>query len=318
MEKLPNLKIAFFGTSDRSLPILDSLNSNFYLVLVVTKTDRKIGRKQTIKSTAVKDWTLDKNIPLVELDKFKEGEAEKIVALFREYDIDYGIVADFSYIVPKELCAVLYGKLINIHFSLLPKYRGASPVQYAILSGDKSTGVTLQLLNFKIDSGDILQTIEYPISSKATSGELYKKLFEISAEKLPKILAGYYSGDIRSIKQDPGLISYTYSRSHNKNTFIYKEDAKIDWKNSSVEIERAIRAFNPWPIAWTTIEDLNSQQARSVLIGQGVNKKFIGEGHKIVKIYEADVVEGKLKPITIQLEGKTKTDWESFLNGYYK
>ena len=313
MNKVDNpIKIVFFGTSDRSLPILNSLKENFDLILCVTKSDTVVGRNKSIRETEVKKWALKNNIELISLDSLKGQNLEQLLSTIKKYKPNLGVVADFSFMIPKSVIDSFDGNIINVHFSLLPKYRGASPVQYAILNGDKTTGVTFYLLNEKMDEGDILNQYEYKIDSEITSGELYSILFQLSAEKLPQTIINFLKGNLKTVHQDHSKASYTISKSNPKHTFIYKEDALINWLESPEKIHRSVRAFNPWPISWTYLEDLEKTNliSEKIKLKENVNKKLK------VKIFTTSIEDRKLKINQLQIEGKNKSDWVSFLNGY--
>ncbi len=306
------LNIAFFGTSDRSNPILETLHKNFNLALCVTKADTKVGRKQEIRETQVKTWTRTNQIPCITINNIKVDQ-ETIINTLKQHKIDLAIVADFSFLLPQAIIDTPKYKMINIHFSLLPKYRGASPVQFAILNGDKVTGVTYYLMAKGMDTGDIIFQFKHELTAKEISGELYNILFKKAAEKLPDVINNLISGKLSPTPQDNNQATYCWSKTNSKTTFILKDDAKIDWELSAAEIERLVRAYHPWPIAWTTLEDLeNAGKTRlvnSFTIKNNVDKK--------VKIFATELVDGeKLQIIELQVEGKNKTDWKSFLNGY--
>lgn len=306
-------KIAFFGTSDRSLPILESLNKHFELVLCVTKTDTKVGRKQEIRETAVKKWAREHVIKYVEVRSLREHDLELVLNELGKTKPTYGIVADFSYIIPESIINFFGGRLINIHFSLLPKYRGASPVQFAILNGDETTGITFQLVSKRLDAGDILSQTGYKMNGSETAGELYETLFEVAADRVPEVVEGYKSGSIRPMPQNEDNATYTYSRTHPHHTFIFKEDGLINWRNDVDSIERKIRAFNPWPIAWTYLKDL--QEASCLAQGKLKFREHV-DTELTVKIYSAYLEKGRLYIDSLQVEGKKIMTWEEFENGY--
>ncbi|MDC0449038.1 methionyl-tRNA formyltransferase [bacterium] len=306
-------KVAFFGTSDRSVPILETLNQEFNLVLCVTKSASKIGRKQELKETQVKKWAKDNKINHITISSLKEHDLTHVIEHLNSSKPDYIIVADFSLIIPNDLLDQFPNKFINIHFSLLPKYRGASPVQFALLNGDETTGITYHLVHEKLDRGAILSQVGYRIVGNETSGDLYTTLFEIAAQKLARITNEYASGDIKPREQHEKDATYTFSQSHPKSTHIYKEDAQINWKVGAEQIERAIRAYNPWPIAWTTLEDL--ENAKCLSGGKVKFKPHIDKNLK-VKIYKSKFVGNKLEVKELQIEGKNRLTWPEFQNGY--
>ena len=309
-----NKKIAFFGTSDRSISILEALKSNFDLVLCVTKRDTRVGRHQELKETEVKKWAKKNQVTVVSISNLKGMELEALIEQLKASKVEYGIVADFSFLIPYQLIEFFNGKLINIHFSLLPLYRGASPVQFAILNGDETTGITYQLIDKKMDGGKIVHQIGYKLANNETSGHLYSVLFELASENLADVINRFHDGQLKPRIQEENLATYTYSPSHAQSTFIYKEDARINWKDDAKKIEQMIRAFNSWPIAWTTIKELeNNKKLRfsKIKLRAGVDQKLK------LKIFKTDLTEsGKLDVKEVQLEGKNKVDWKTFENGY--
>ncbi len=305
------MKIAFFGTSDRSEPILESLHDNFDLVLCVTKTDTKVGREQTDRETAVKRWAKDHGLDFVTIGSIKE-EKGSIIKSLQKHGVELGVVADFSFIIPKAIIeAPKYG-IINIHFSLLPKLRGASPVQHAILQGLDETGITYYLLDERMDTGDILHQIRCPLDHTETSGILYDRLFSVAAENLPQVIRDYTAGKIKPQPQNHQEATYCYSKTRPETTYVFKEDAKINWREEPSLIERKIRAFHPWPVAWTTLSELENNDK---LVSQ-VRLKPSSYPNLRVKILSAERQNGRLKITKLQVEGKNEVDWMSFVNGY--
>lgn len=308
------MRIAFFGTSDRSQPILESLKENFDLKLCLTKSASKRGRKQTVTETQVKDWADSNNVPVITIDSFnKQAVVKELKEKLIELEIELVISADFSLIIPEEIFSFPPLKIVNIHFSLLPKLRGASPVQHAILNGFEKTGITFHLVESGMDTGDIISQEEYQLFGYETSDELYEKMFHLAAERLPSVIRKYAGGELKPAPQDENQATYCYSKSHPKSTFIFKEDAKINWAQKNVEeIERAIRAYQPWPVSWSTLADLEKNQKLSDYfeLKDSVDPKLT------IKLYQAKLSQNKLMPLTVQVEGKNKVDWKSFLNGY--
>lgn len=304
------LKLAFFGTSDRSADILNALHQNFSLNLCVTKKDTVVGRKQVTKQTGVKAWAKKNNIPFLAINSLKDEEKEQVLNALAEAQVEIAVVADFSLMIPEEvLKAPKYG-ILNIHFSLLPKYRGASPVQFCILNNDKFTGVSFYLLDKGMDTGEVIFQFTYPLSGNEKSGELYQQLFYRSAELLPKVIYEYTSGSLVPKKQREEDATYTYSKTHPKRTFIYKEDAKIDWTATLAQIYATIRAYNPWPIAWTTVGDLEHYFVKNVISSKKLKKDLK------IKVYKAHLTDSELIIDTLQLEGGNIIGWDDFVNGY--
>lgn len=305
------MNIAFFGTSNRSEPILDSLSGSYDLVLCITKTDTKVGRKLEAKETAVRSWAESHKVDYLTIGSIK-GKEQKVIKKLKEHEIELGVVADFSFIIPKSIIDTPKYGLINIHFSLLPKLRGASPVQHAIIQGLDETGITYYLMDEDMDTGDILHQITYPLDHTETSGYLYEKLFKIAAENLPKVIKDYTSGKIEPKPQGDKQASYTYSKTRPKTTYVFKDDARIDWREQPLVIARKIRAFHPWPVAWTTLGELEENNK----LNSQIKLKSSAYPNLRVKITSAETTNGAIKIKKLQVEGKNKIDWMSFVNGY--
>lgn len=301
------MKIAFFGTSDRSTPILNTLKDRFDLKLCITKCDEPVGRKQELREVRVKKWAKDNKVDFVEIRNMKESKLD-VMNEIKKRNIELGVMADFGFIVPKEVIDTLPMGIINIHFSTLPKYRGASPVQFALLNGDPKVGITYYLMDENMDTGDILEQYEYTIDANDTSGTLYEKLFVEASEKVASIIERYLGGKLKPRKQDDTHASYTYSRSRPRSTLVHKEDSKITWNIKPEEIKRVIKAYNPWPIAWTSLKELAD--------GMGFETKSSKQNELYIKIYDANVTDGKLQIERIQVEGKKIMGWDDFKNGY--
>lgn len=310
------LKVAFFGTSNRSIKILEALNNNFDLQLCITKEDVKVGRKQELKETQVKAWAKQNKVNFVTISDLKSINKEKVIQELMSNKIDLGIVADFSFMIPQKIIDTPKYGLINIHFSLLPKYRGASPVQFSILNADDITGVTYYLMDKGMDTGKIIYQFEHKMTKKETSGQLYKVLFEKAAQELPNTINKYVKGNLIPYEQEEINATYTKSKTNSKHTFIYKEDAKINWNLNAEQIEASIRAFDPWPISWTSLKELADA------LNLQLKDKFKNSTLK-VKIYDASV-QGSADPKTnlkinkLQVEGKKVFNWTDFENGYLK
>ncbi|MFZ5425300.1 MAG: methionyl-tRNA formyltransferase [Patescibacteria group bacterium] len=311
------MNVAFFGTSDRSIPILEALNNSFSLVLCVTKEDVKVGRKQTVKETAVKKWAMDNRVQIVTGNPKIPNTALNIQNALLGNNVEVGVVADYSYILPEKIINTPQLKLVNIHFSLLPYYRGASPVQAAIKNGDKITGVTYYVMDKEMDTGDTLFQFEYKLKGTETTQDLYSTLFNKAAEKLPEVLNQYEKNILTPKPQNNIEATYTYSLTHPKHTFIYKEDAKINWEKPVQQIEQEIRAYYPWPISWTTLEEINKNSKIATLENNPPKLKKDKNTNLTVKIYSAEITSvNKLKINELQVEGKNKMNWKDFSNGY--
>src|SRR4030042_858593 len=219
----------------------DALKDKFDIIAVITAQDKPVGRKQVLTPSPVKKWAAEANLSVLQPDKIRNPEwIEQIKALNSELII----LTAYGQIIPQEILDIPKYKALNIHPSLLPCYRGASPIQSVILNGETETGVCLMIMDAEMDTGPILGISKFQIlNPKITYKELAKELADFGAELLVKILPDWIEGKIKAQHQD-----------HEKATFcklIKKENGKIDWKKSAEEIERQIRAFAEWPESYT-------------------------------------------------------------------
>lgn len=234
------MKIVFMGTPEFGAIILEGLiRAGYRPVLVVTTPDKPVGRKQIITPLPVKISAQKYNIPISQPERIENCKLK-----IENLKPDLGIVAAYGQIIPKEILDIPKFGFLNVHPSLLPKYRGSSPIQSAILNGDKKTGVTIILMDEKMDHGGIIFNFKLLISNKKiTYPELQKELAEKGAKLLSETIPKWLKGVIKPKAQDESKITYT--------KILKKEDGKVDWRKSAEEIERQIRAFDPWPGSYT-------------------------------------------------------------------
>ena len=263
------VKIVFIGTPEFWAIILEKLiKSGHKPFLVITGQDKPVGRKQILTPSPVKVLVENYNIPVVQPEKLKDWKKE-----IRKIKPALIIVAAYGHIIPKEILEIPTYGCINVHPSLLPKYRGPSPIQYAILNGDEKTGVTIMRMTEKFDVGPVLANSEWQIANKKiTYKELEEKLAEIGAELLIQTLPKLFAGTISQQPQDDSKATYT--------KILTKDDGKIDWQKSAKEIERQIRALNPWPGTFTTFK-VKSQKSKVKITIQNL---------KLLKILKTDVI----------------------------
>lgn len=244
------VRIVFWGTSDFAIPALSALLENsFQIVAVITNQDEPTGRSQELTSPPTKVWAEKHGIQVLQPKTLKElvlnqGKSDFPQAV-RLPEADIYIVAAYGKIIPKEILTIPSLGVLNIHPSLLPRWRGPSPVQYTILSGDQETGVTIIKMDELMDHGLIVgvSKFELPFPSRPTYRELHDQLSQLGAELLIKILSKYIRDEITPVPQDE--FKTTFSK------MLKRDSGRIDWKKSAVEIDRLIRAFSPWPGAWT-------------------------------------------------------------------
>lgn len=237
------LRIIFAGTPNVSAKLLGDLIENKYnIIACYTQPDRPKGRKQSIEPSAVKKLATQNNIMVRQPENFKSQE---IIEELRLLNPDVMLVFAYGLILPKEVITIPKFGCINVHTSLLPRWRGAAPVQHAILAGDQTTGITIMQIDPGLDSGNILHTEECLIAPRETSASLYEKLQPLATQATFKVLTQLSEGIIKSVPQNHKLATYSPK--------IDKSLAKIDWRNDSYQTDRLIRALIPKPIAFTNL-----------------------------------------------------------------
>jgi len=238
------MKIVYMGTPDFAVPALENLiKSGNKPILVVSQPDAKRDRGEKVKPTPVKEVALAWDIPMAQPDKIKGNK--DFLEMLRELAPDLIIVAAYGKILPPEILSIPAKGCINIHASLLPKYRGAAPIQRAILEGETVTGVTLMQMGEGMDTGDILACASTATTGK-TSGMLFEELSLLGANLLLENLPLIEANQLTPVPQDDKNATYA--------PMIHKSDGQVDFTKPAIEIERQIRAMNPWPVAYTTYE----------------------------------------------------------------
>lgn len=239
------MKIIFMGTPDFAVEALEALlRAGYEVAAVVTKPDKEKGRDRKVQFSPVKECARSHALTVLQPVKIKAPEA---VEELRKYEADIFVVAAFGQILSKEILEMPRYGCINIHASLLPKYRGAAPIQYAILNGDKITGVTIQQMAEGIDTGDILMAKEISIEKDETGGSLFEKLSVLGAELLLKTLQKIEAGEIVPVRQKEEDATHVH--------MLTKEMGQIDWEKEAVVLERLVRGMNPWPSAYCTYKE---------------------------------------------------------------
>jgi methionyl-tRNA formyltransferase len=301
-------KIIFMGTPEFAVPSLEALINNGYKVVAVyTQPDKRAGRGQQIISSPVKQLALSQGLDVVQIEKFKvAGTVEKLAALMPELIV----VAAFGLLLPPEVLNLPKLGCLNVHPSLLPRHRGASPVAAAILQGDEKTGVTIMLLDAGMDTGPILNQREVPISDEDTTGSLGVKLSQVGARLLIETLPLWIEGRIKPRPQDDGASSYS--------KMIKKEDGEIDWRLSAQELWRRVRAFDPWPGCYARWRDKRLKLVKVLpLYGEksGEPGKVIALSPPAPVTVGVQTGDGVLGLMRIQLEGKRELSAEEFVRG---
>ncbi|MDN4629686.1 methionyl-tRNA formyltransferase [Erwinia sp. DT-104] len=240
-----SLNIIFAGTPDFAARHLDALLSSSHKVVgVFTQPDRPAGRGNKLTASPVKQLAEQHGIPVFQPKSLRPEENQQLVA---DLHADVMVVVAYGLILPAAVLAMPRLGCINVHGSLLPKWRGAAPIQRSLWAGDAKTGVTIMQMDVGLDTGDMLHKLACPIEADDTSASLYQKLAELGPQGMLTTLEQLASGSAQPEVQDEALVSYAEKLS--------KEEAKLDWTLSAAQLERCIRAFNPWPVSYFTIDD---------------------------------------------------------------
>ena len=300
------MKVIFMGTPDFSVGTLEALvEAGHEVVLAVTQPDKPKGRGKEMQFTPVKECAMKYNIPVYQPRRVREAEC---IEELRRYEADIMVVVAFGQILPKEILEMTKYGCVNVHASLLPKYRGAAPIQWSIIDGEEVTGVTTMQMNEGLDTGDMLLKVEIPIEEKETGGSLHDKLAEAGAKLCVETLEGLKAGNITPIPQGETTTSYA--------KMLDKQLGNIDWSKRAVEIERLIRGLSPWPSAYT---DWNGKVMKiwDATVVSGASEANPGTIIKVEKdAFCVQTGEGLLKVCELQIPGKKRMDAGAFLRGY--
>jgi len=296
------VKVLFMGSPKFAIPILDGLLAHHQVVGVVTQPDRPAGRGLKLHPPPVKELALAHGIPVFQPESLKREEA---VAWIKAKEPDVIVVAAFGQILPPAVLRIPPYGCLNVHASLLPRYRGAAPIQAAILNGDLETGITIILMDEGLDTGPILARKAIPISPEDTAGTLEEKLSRLGAELLLETLPLWVEGKIKPLPQE-GEPSYTKP--------VKKEEGLLDWELSAEILARKVRAFNPWPGAFTFWKGklLKIWKAVPAASAPGETPGKVFRDSEGVKVACGS---GALLLKEIQLEGKNKMGPEEFARG---
>ena len=300
------MKFVFMGTPDFSVGVLEELiKAGHECLAVVTQPDKPKGRGHNMQFTPVKEAAVAHDIPVMQPVKASEpGFFEELEKLEPEIIV----VAAFGQLLKKNILELPKYGCINVHASLLPKYRGASPIQWAVIDGEATSGVTIMQMAEGMDTGDMISKVEIPLAEDETGGSLFDKLSIEGAKLCVETVKAIGEGNVTKVKQDDALATYTGK--------IDKHFGLIDWNKSAKEIEQLIRGLNPWPSAFTYLDGKLlkiwkakvSQESGDFEAGSiaFVNKNSFGIkcGDKILEILE------------LQIEGKKRMDTDAFLRGY--
>ena len=304
-----SMKVVFMGTPDFAVSALKAIiEAGHRVVAVVTQPDRPKGRGKEIQMTPVKECAIAHGIPVFQPVKVKDAEA---VEILRGYEADVFVVAAFGQILSEEILHMPKYGCINIHASLLPKYRGSAPIQRAIINGEKTTGVTIMQMDKGIDTGDMLMKTEVKITPKETGDSLHDKLAEAGAKLIVEALTSIEKGDITPVKQNDEESCYA--------NMLQKSMGRIDWKQGALELDRLIRGLIPWPGAFTVYRGKTLKIWEEEIYLALTNLGDAPPGTVVLVEKDAFYVqagEGVLKILSVQPEGKKRMAVKDYLLGY--
>ena len=304
------LKVVFFGTPDFARASLEAIHTSAHEVVgVVTVADKASGRGQKVHQSPVKTYAVEHDLPLFQPEKLRN---EEFLSQIQSLNADIFVVVAFR-MMPKVLFSMPRLGTFNLHASLLPDYRGAAPINYAVINGETKSGVTTFFINEKIDEGNILLQAETEISPEDNAGTLHDRLMEIGAKLVVETLDGLAEGKLTEIPQN--------QKENPKTAYkIFKEDTKIDWEKEVEVIHNFIRGMSPYPAAFTILEVGGEQKILKIFKGKFQKIEHSKENGEIeiskneFKVYAEN---GVYFPEELQLEGKKRMNLKDFLNGFH-
>ncbi|KRT67248.1 MAG: methionyl-tRNA formyltransferase, methionyl-tRNA formyltransferase [candidate division WWE3 bacterium CSP1-7] len=292
-------RIIFFGTPVFGQIVLRKLSDdNFNVVAVVTQPDRPVGRDQKLTPSPVKTFAKENKIKI--FSPADKGELSTINRKLAKLKPTLFVVASYGMIVPSETLLIPEKGALNVHPSLLPKYRGASPIQAAILNGDTETGVTIMLMDEQMDHGPIVSQEKIALSPAETTATAMAKLAQVGGKILVRTIPVYLEGKLNPRPQDHTQATYT--------KLVKKDNGRVNWQDNNIQVERMARAYNPWPGVWTTVGEMAEQLDRELKNQRHQNLRL--------KILQAHLENGTLSLDAVQVEGKKPIGFDDFTKGY--
>ncbi len=303
------MKVIFMGTPEFAVASLDAINKVHEVIGVVTVADKPAGRGKKIRYSAVKEYALENDLPLLQPEKLKDKE---FVNSLQKLNADLFVVVAFR-MLPEIIWSMPVKGTINLHGSLLPNYRGAAPLNWAIMNGDSKTGATTFFIKKEIDTGNIIDTVEVEITENMDAGDLHDRLMLEGADLLIDTINNIGQGKVTGTPQAE-LITDKIKEAPK----IFKDTCRIDWNNSNSEVHNHIRGLSPYPAAWSTLIDSDCKE-----LGLKLFKTIKTESNLTPGIIKTDGKEllqigcgsGSLQILELQLAGKKRMDIKSFLNG---
>lgn len=284
---MSKLKTIFMGTPDFAVPCLEVLQAKTEVLAVITQPDRPKGRGHNLQASPVKQKALEYNLPVLQPEKIK---TEEFTAELEKLQPDLIVVVAFGQILSQRILDIPPLGCVNVHASLLPRYRGAAPIHWSIINGEKETGVTTMLMDAGLDTGDMLLKDKVTITEEMTTEELHDQLMAMGGKLLAETIDGLANGTITPEKQDDSISNYA--------GMLNKETGHIDWGKSAVEIHNLIRGLNSWPVAWsmkdgknykfwrTKVENGSSDKAPGTVVELRKNSFCLATGEGLLEVLE--------------------------------
>ena len=300
------MKIIFAGTPDFAVPALQMLiDSEHQICAVYTQPDRPSGRGKKLTAGPVKQLAVDAGLAVFQPETFKDPQQ---IQQLRSFDADLLVVIAYGMILPQEVLDITKLGSINIHGSLLPRWRGAAPIQRAIMAGDKETGITIMKMVRKLDAGDMLHKEKCEIGDQETASQLHDKMAELGAIGLAKTLSLIESGTVIAEPQDESLVTYAEK--------LHKSEAQIDWTRPAEELARKVRGLNAWPVAHTVLNGQVLRIWQAQVLDSDVQMTPGEVLTKKEKVFDVATGKGVLRLLEIQLPGGKRMNAQNFLNAH--
>jgi len=298
-------KVIFIGTDAIGVQLLEALHHTpeLELALVVTGQDKSMGRKMLLTANPIKQKAIEHGLPVYQPEKVSAPES---VAKLKALQPDFLVVMAYGQIVSQEVLDIPRVECLNVHTSLLPKYRGASPIQSALLNGDEKTGVSLMRMVKAMDAGPVYAQFKLPIAPEDTAGILWERLSQLSANEIPQAVIKISENSLMPAAQDESQATYIQK--------ISKADGEINWSEPADLIHRKVRAFNPWPSAFTFFEGKRLKLHKTKVFEQTVDQP-VGTAIELPSGIGVVTGGGVLELLEVQLEGKKRQFIQEFLNG---
>ena len=301
---MKNLKIVFMGTPDFAVPCLKTLNENYEVIAVITQPDRPKGRGQKLTPSPIKEYALEHNLTVLQPEKIKTSETEEQL---KKLAPDLIVVVAFGQILSKAILDIPQLGCINVHASLLPKYRGAAPIHWSIINGETKTGITTMYMDVGLDTGDMILKEEVSIFAKMNTGELHDTLMNIGAKTLLQTIKQIAEGSVVRNKQNDAEASYA--------PLLTKELERINWLLPAQEIYNLVRGLNPWPVAFSIFKGKKLKIWQTKVI----DNVTIGEIGTVLSLTETGFTvqtgKGILEILELQPESKRKMTAKDFVCG---